>query len=113
LQSQNLICQSVDFWVQNGLKLTYEHLENQKKILDLLPHAMRRGEGRERAGGKGRLRDQTGREGKGSREREGMLGEGGEGNGWQGGEGVREHRGGKGIEKEGISPPNIQTKLRP
>jgi hypothetical protein len=42
-----------------------------------------------------------------------MLGEGGEGNGWQGGEGARERRGGKGMEKEGISPPNIQTKLRP
>ena len=55
--------QSVDFCVQNALKLTYEHLQVKKNLLGSLALAMRGGE--EKGWGKG--------EGKGKEgEREGM-----------------------------------------
>jgi hypothetical protein len=84
LQLQNLICQSVDFCVQNGLKLTYENLENHKIFLGSLPLAMRGEDKRERGGGKGkgRGRDASGRgwmAGRGGGE--GAQGRGGNGEG--------------------------------
>jgi hypothetical protein len=96
LQSQNLICQSVDFCAQNGLKLTYEHLESQKKFLGSLPLAMRGGQGRERAAGKGKGTDQTGREGKG-RKGKGRGTRGRRGGEWMAGRG----RGSTGAERKG------------
>jgi len=36
LQSKNLVHKGVDFYVQNALKLTYEHL-NSKNVLGVIP----------------------------------------------------------------------------
>jgi hypothetical protein len=102
LQSQNLICQSVDFCVQNGLKLTYEQLENQKNFLGSLPLAMRAGETRERAGGKGKGRHQTGGGGKEGKGRDARGRSGGE---WMavGGEGARSAGEGREWRRNGLA----------
>jgi hypothetical protein len=48
------VCQATDFCIKNALKLTYEHLEYEKKFPGAAPLDPQGGEEREGRGGEGR-----------------------------------------------------------
>jgi hypothetical protein len=61
-RARNPVYQEVDSCIKNALKLTYEHLEHQKKFSGLRPLDPQRREGKKREG--------KGREGKGREEKD-------------------------------------------